>query len=102
MEPLILKSIINAIKHWYISLLVGLLFLVVSIVTFTSPQSSLLALAILFSLSFLFGGVAEIVFSVANKDQLENWGWSLAFGIITFVVGVFLLINPALSMTALA
>lgn len=97
-----MKSIRNAIKHWYIPLLVGLLFVIVSIVTFTSPASSLLALAILFSLSLLFGGIGEIIFSVANKDQLENWGWSLAFGIITLVVGVLLLINPALSMTTLA
>lgn len=102
MEPIIFKTIRKAIKNWYIPLLVGLFFVVVSIVTFSSPASSLLALAVLFSLSFLFGGVAEIVFSVTNKDQLENWGWSLAFGIITFVVGVLLLINPALSMATLA
>lgn len=102
METIILKSIRNAIKHWYIPLLVGLFFVIVSIVTFTSPASSLLALGVLFSLSFLFGGIAEIVFSVSNKDQLENWGWSLAFGIITFIVGILLLINPALSMTTLA
>lgn len=102
MEPIILKSVRNVIKHWYIPLFVGLLFVIVSIVTFTSPESSLLALAVLFSLSFLFGGIAEIIFSIANKDQLENWGWSLAFGIITLIVGVLLLINPALSMTTLA
>ncbi|SHF44269.1 Short repeat of unknown function [Salegentibacter echinorum] len=33
---------------------------------------------------------------------MENWGWSLAFGIITLIVGVFLLLKPSLSLTALA
>lgn len=102
METLILKSIKNAIKHWYIPLLVGLFFVVVSIVAFTSPAGSLLALSILFSLSFLFGGLTEIIFSVANRHRMENWGWSLAFGIITFIVGILLFINPALSVTTLA
>lgn len=102
MEALLLKSIKNAIKHWYIPLLVGLFFVVVSVVAFTSPISSFLALAILFSLSFLFGGIAEIIFSVSNRHQLENWGWSLAFGIITSIVGILLLLNFALSMTFLA
>lgn len=102
MNTLYLKTIQNALKHWYIPLLVGLFFVIVGIVTFTSPASSLLALSMLFSLSFLFGGISEIIFSVANKDQLENWGWSLAFGIVTLLVGILLLSNPALSMTTLA
>lgn len=102
METLFLKSIQKSLKHWYIPLLVGIIFVIVSVIAFTSPLSSFLALTILFSLSFLFGGLSEIIFSIANKDQLENWGWSLTFGIITALVGVLLIANPALSMTTLA
>ena len=102
MQTLILKKIKNAIKHWYIPLFVGLFFVIVSIVTFAAPLGSLLALAILFSLSFLLSGLSEIFFSVANRDQVENWGWSLAFGIVTFIAGLLLLLNPKLSVTTLA
>ncbi|MCG2461157.1 DUF308 domain-containing protein [Flavobacteriaceae bacterium F89] len=102
METSFLKTLKQAIKHWYIPLLVGIFFVIVSIVAFTSPAGSLLTLSLLFSLSFLFGGLSEIVFSIANKDQLDNWGWSLAFGAITLIVGFLLLINPALSITVLA
>lgn len=102
MENLFLKSIKSAIKHWYIPVLVGLLFIIVSVVAFTSPVGSFLTLAILFSLSFLFGGISEVIFSIANRHHLENWGWSLAFGIVTLVVGILLVINPALSMNTLA
>ncbi|HZK08246.1 MAG TPA: DUF308 domain-containing protein [Bacteroidales bacterium] len=102
MEPIFLKSLKKAIRHWYIPLIVGLLFIIVSVVVFVSPASSLLALAIFFSLSLLFGGLSEIIFSVANRDQIENWGWSLAFGIVTLVVGVLLFLNPGLSLDVLA
>ncbi|MFC5194483.1 MULTISPECIES: HdeD family acid-resistance protein [Bizionia] len=102
MEATFLKSIKEAIKHWYIPVLVGLFFVIVSIIVFMSPAGSLLTLSILFALSFLFGGLSEIIFSVVNRHQLENWGWSLAFGIITFIVGTSLLIHPALSITVLA
>ena len=102
MNSLFLKSIKNAIKNWYIPLLVGLFFVVVSIVAFTSPMSSFIALSILFSLSFLFGGFAEIIFSVSNRDQMENWGWSLSLGIVTLIVGILLLLNPNLSMAILS
>ncbi|MBA6151333.1 HdeD family acid-resistance protein [Gelidibacter maritimus] len=102
MEPTFLKSIKSAIKHWYIPLLVGVFFIIVSIVAFTSPGSSLLTLSFLFALSFLFGGISEAVFSVVNRHQLENWGWSLAFGIITFIVGISLMSHPALSISVMA
>lgn len=102
MIPSLLKSIRKTIKYWYVPLLVGIFFVVVSLVVFLSPKSSLLALSLLFSLSFLFGGLSEVIFSMVNREQLDNWGWSLAFGIITFVVGVLFLINPSISLTALA
>lgn len=102
MEHHFLKSIKTSIRHWYIPLLVGLLFVVISIVVFTSPLTSLLALSIFFALSFLFGGLSEIIFSIANRDRLDNWGWSLAFGILTFIIGISLLMHPALSLSVLA
>jgi uncharacterized membrane protein HdeD (DUF308 family) len=102
METLVLKTIKEAIKYWYIPLIVGLIFVIISIVVFTSPASSLLALSIFFALSFLFGGLSEIVFALVNRHQMENWGWSLAFGIITFVVGFSLVIHPSLSLSVLA
>lgn len=97
-----LNSIRRSIKHWYIPLLVGLLFIVVSIVAFTSPVTSLLALSIFFALSFLFSGISEIIFSISNRKQLNNWGWSLAFGIITFIIGISLVSHPELSLAVLA
>jgi len=102
MQTLFLKSIKDAIRHWYIPLLVGIFFVIVSTVVFTSPLSSLLTLAVLFAISFLLGGASEIVFAIANRHRMANWGWSLGFGIITLVIGILLISNPGLSLTALA
>lgn len=102
MQTSFLNSIKQSIKHWYIPLLVGILFVIVSIVVFTSPVGSLLALSFFFALSFLFGGLSEIIFSIANRNRLDNWGWSLAFGIITFLIGTSLVMHPALSISVLA
>lgn len=102
MQTLFLKSVKDVIKHWYIPLLVGLFFIVVSIVAFTSPVGSLLTLSLLFALSFIFGGLSEALFSIINRKRLDNWGWSLAFGIVTFIVGILLFSNPGLSVATLA
>lgn len=102
MQTLFLKTVKDVIKHWYIPLLVGVFFVVVSVFAFMSPIGSLITLSILFALSFIFGGLSEVLFSIVNRERLDNWGWTLAFGIITFIVGILLLSNPALSITTLA
>lgn len=97
-----INSIKNSVKHWYIPLLVGILFVIISIVVFSSPLSSLITLSFFFALSFLFSGISEILFSILNRNQLENWGWSLVFGILTLIMGILLIRQPELSVTVLA
>lgn len=68
------------------------------IYTLTSPQESYLALSVLFSLTFIASGVSEIYFAISNREALDNWGWILFFGIISFIIGILMIANPALSM----
>lgn len=95
------KSIRSSIKHWYIPLLIGILFLVIGIYTLRAPLASYVALSVLFSISFLLAGLFEIVFSISNRDELDNWGWTLTFGIITLLIGLLLVARPELSMATL-
>ncbi|MCB0467885.1 MAG: DUF308 domain-containing protein, partial [Aequorivita sp.] len=79
----------------------GILLLVTGLWTLASPAESFLALAIFFSITFLTSGILEIYFSISNRHNIKNWGWNLSFGIVTAVVGILLLINPAISMVTL-
>ena len=95
------KTVTNTVKHWYIPLIVGLIFIGIGIYTLLSPLESYLTLSILFSLSFLFSGLSEIMFSISNHKEIDNWGWTLTFGILTFLLGLLLIMNPAISITTL-
>ncbi|MEH0156880.1 DUF308 domain-containing protein [Limibacter armeniacum] len=95
------KAVRKTVKYWYVPLIVGIIFIAAGIWTFTSQLEAYLALALIFSLSFIFSGVSEIVFSIANRTHLENWGWMLCFGIFTLIIGLLLLLNPEISMTTL-
>ncbi|MCA4782732.1 DUF308 domain-containing protein [Empedobacter stercoris] len=96
------KSIKNSVKYWWILLIIGLLFVGLGIYTFVSPVASYVALSVFFAVSFLFSGISEIVFSLSNKDEIDSWGWTLAFGIITAIIGFMLVINPILSLEVFA
>lgn len=96
------KSIKKSIKYWWIPLLIGILFIASGLFAFFTPEAAYVSLAMIFSLTFLLSGLFEIFFSLSNKDELDNWGWTLAFGILTTLVGLLLVTNIALSLEIFA
>ena len=102
MRTYFFKPILDAVKLWYIPLLIGIIFLIVGFVVLGSPLSALVSLSLLFSISFLFGGIAEIIFAIRNRKVLENWGWQLTMGIFTLLIGILLLRDLELSVKTLS
>lgn len=95
------KSIKNTIKHWYIPAIIGTLFILLGIYLFTTPLTTYLTLTMLFSLSFLFSGILELVFAIQNKNEIEGWGWYLTGGIFDILLGIVLVVIPAIAATTL-
>lgn len=94
-------TITDSIKHWYLPLIVGIIFIVFGVYIFTVPAEAYVTLSILFSLSFFFSGISEVFFAVANKDTIDGWGWYLVSGILTFLFGAYLIIYPGITMATL-
>lgn len=97
----LLKSFTNSVKHWYIPLILGILFIALGIYLFTVPLETYATLAILFSIAFLVSGIFDIFFSIKNHKVLNGWGWYLVGGIISFIMGIYLLIYPQVSIAIL-
>lgn len=66
-----------------------------------TPLESYITLSILFAFTFLVTGIIEIIYAISNRHIADNWGWSLAGGIIDLIVGVLLVSKPGVSMIAL-
>ncbi len=101
METEIIRKAKNAIKHWYLSLILGILFICVGIWVLRTPLESYLTLSILFSVTIFISGISEIIFSITNRKEMDNWGWVLAGGIIDLLLGIWLISSPLLSITIL-
>lgn len=97
-----LKLMTNTVKNWYIPLIVGIIFIAAGIFAFTAPEATYLTLSLLFSASFLVAGFFEVVFSIANRKSMANWGWTLIFGLVTFFFGFVMTLQPEFSMLTLA
>ncbi|MBE5034229.1 HdeD family acid-resistance protein [Gallalistipes aquisgranensis] len=91
----------EAVRYWWLMLLLGIALFIVGIVIFAYPAASYLGMSVLFGFVILFSGIFEIVLSVSNNHLVTGRGWLLAAGIIEAVLGLLLIFNVALSAAAL-
>lgn len=96
-----LKSFTNSVKHWYLSLILGILFILCGIYVFTAPLETYVTLSVLFSISFIVSGLFDIIFSLSNRKAISGWGWYLTGGILSLLMGIYLIIYPGISIIIL-
>jgi uncharacterized membrane protein HdeD (DUF308 family) len=96
-----ISAVKNRINYWWLSLVLGVLFVIVGFWTLQTPIASFVALSLLFGAFMFVSGLMELIFSIANRRQIENWGWHLTAAIIDFIVGGVLLLYPQITMTVL-
>lgn len=96
-----LKLVRKPLRYWYLPLIVGFLFLILSVLNFLKPEFSISMLALLFALSFILVGAIEIVMSLTIRRSMDNWGWFLALGILTTLIGFHFLVNMENSFRAM-
>ena len=95
------ETLKGAVKHWYLTLILGIAFIGLGFWVFQTPLQSYIALAMLFSFAFLFTGGLEIKFAIFNRQHIGNWGWLLTVGIVDIVVGTYLVTHPLVSVELL-
>ena len=101
MESTLLQSAKSSAKNWWLSLILGVLFILLSIWIFRTPATSYISLSILFSTFIFISGIFGIIFSVSNRKQMRGWGWFLAGAIMDLLVGTLLITHPLMTMAIL-
>lgn len=82
------EKISSAVQNWWVSLLLGLLYILIAICLMFTPLASYIALSMLFSIAMFVSGTLEILFAVSNRKHISSWGWYLAGGIIDLILGM--------------
>ncbi|OHX67066.1 HdeD family acid-resistance protein [Flammeovirga pacifica] len=101
MENQVRNSLQKSFKHWWLLLVSGFVLVAAGVFTFTYPIESYIALSVFFSITFIFTGLSDIIFSFMNRKTISGWGWSIFWGFINLFLGIFLIKNPSISMATL-
>lgn len=91
----------DAVKNWWMLLLVGLIVLVIGVFVFAYPEMSYLALSMTFAAMVLLSGIVSIVVAASTSNPAIGKGWIMAGGIIELLLGILLVIFPAIAVASL-
>lgn len=86
----------DILKHWWLLLVGGLLFLVLGFVSLAYPMTALLSVALYIGLIALATGIMSLAFAFSNMSA-GGWGWRLFEGIVDVLFGLVMLIHPMIS-----
>lgn len=88
-------------KTWWITLIQGIAALIIGILLFTNPVSTLYTIVIFLGIFWLIGGIFDIIGAFTRRNGDKSWWWSIISGVIGIIAGLFLLGNPGVSIVAL-
>jgi len=83
-----------------LSMTAGLFLIVAGIVAMAWPGITLWALAVVTAIGLIFSGAVRV--TAALIDRPEGWGWLLAGGVASLVIGVMAIVWPGVTVLALA
>lgn len=86
-------------RYWWVELLAGVLWLVLSVVVLKFNHASVVTVGVLTGLMFLLVAVEQ--FAIAALDSSMRWLWALFGGLMT-VAGIVALIHPVSTFAGLA
>lgn len=90
----------KVIKHWWLLLIAGILFIIAGCVSLFFPAETYLGLSLLLGIFILVAGISRIV--IANSSRyMPGWGWMLTGGILEILLGLLLCFYPGLSVSTL-
>ncbi len=95
------SSIFKDTQHWWLHILVGLIWVGAGFFTLLFPAQSYLGIALAFSILLAVTGVAQITFAFYNRKNPGILGWNLTLGILDLIVGTLLFLHPEITAATL-
>ena len=88
----------EAMKHWRLIQIKGIILVILSFILFGHPVGALLGLALFIGITLMVTGLLLIVAALSNRKADDQWGWKLTEGIVDLLFALMLLSNPAVTV----
>lgn len=94
--------IANIIETWYLPFIVGALYFILGVWIIFTPIKSFFAFVLLIGVSISVAAFLELIYLISNRKNLINLPARIISGLLSLLLGVFIIINPWLSIYMLS
>lgn len=91
----------RAIRHWWLMTIAGVLGIAAGIAVFAFPLESYVTLSILFGVLMLVVGAAKLIAASTSGNYFMMRGYVITGGVLDLLLGLFLCINPGVTLVFL-
>jgi uncharacterized membrane protein HdeD (DUF308 family) len=98
-DPVLRELVDRVARCWWVELIIGAFWIVVSLVILKFNHASVTTVGILIGIMLLVASVQELMFAIL--DRRWRWLWAL-FALLLFVGGILALIHPHDTFAAFA
>lgn len=88
----------NLLQRWYLPLIVGILFLLVAIIIYSSSNLSIIFILTMLSFAIISFGIRELLFFYSNKAFIKTWYYYAIGALLIITIGFLMLMNPGLTL----
>ncbi|QEC43936.1 HdeD family acid-resistance protein [Pseudobacter ginsenosidimutans] len=88
-------------EYWWLFLLRGIFGVILGLMALFMPGVTFTTLIIFLGAYLLIDGIFSIVAAINARKTLDAWGWYLASGIFSLLVGIITFYNPFATALAL-
>jgi uncharacterized membrane protein HdeD (DUF308 family) len=85
-------------RHWWAYLLRGLIAIALGVVLIVYPSATLKTFIYIFAAFALLGGIIDLIAAIVLAFRKESWGWPLAGGLLSILLGGILLSHPEVAL----
>mgnify|MGYP003290762062 CR=1 FL=1 len=85
------------VRHWWLSLIVGIVAVAIGFIVLVNPAKSYLAFSVWLGVVIFVSGVLSLVQSLSSRNYFVSRGWIIAASIADIIIGLMLMFNIALS-----
>lgn len=91
----------SGVGRWWLLVLTGAMSIVLGIIMLAQPGMGPLALAYMVAMYAMFNGLMEISSGIMLNGAVPHTGWWIVLGIVTLMLGMYIVVYPGLGLAAL-
>ena len=101
MENTIYDRSEQLIRHWWLSLIIGILATAIGFIVLVNPATSYYTIALWLGIVIFMSGILSLVQSLTSENYFVRRGWLILAAVADLVIGLLLMFNSLLSELAL-